>query len=67
MSHAICFAPADLPVGAERDHGRVAEGPDARVVGHLGGPETGKRKRVTRKADGKLTELVNLEGPGTKS
>ena len=24
------------------------------------GPETGKRKRVTRKADGKLTLLVNL-------
>ena len=26
----------------------------------VSGPETGKRKRVTRKADGKLTLLVNL-------
>ena len=33
----------------------------------FGGPETGERKRVTRKADGKLTLLVNLWGPGTKS
>ena len=31
------------------------------------GLETGKRKRVARKADGKLTLLVNLGGPGTKS
>ena len=34
---------------------------------HFSGPETGKRKLVTRKADGKLTRLVNLGGPGTKS
>ena len=34
---------------------------------HLSGPETGKRKRVTRKAGEKLTLLVNLGGPGTKS
>ena len=27
-------------------------------------PETAKRKRVTRTADGKLTLLVNLGGPG---
>ena len=29
---------------------------------YVSGPETGKRKRVTRKADGKLTLLVNLGG-----
>ena len=28
----------------------------------ISGPEKGKRKRVTRKADGKLTLLVNLGG-----
>ena len=28
----------------------------------VSGPETDKRKRVTRKADGKLTRLVNLGG-----
>ena len=28
----------------------------------LSGPETGKRERVTRKADGKLTLLMNLGG-----
>ena len=31
------------------------------------GPETSKRKRVTRKADGKLTLLVKLGGSGTKA
>ena len=33
----------------------------------LSGPETGKRQRVTRKADEKLTVLMNLGGPDTKS
>ena len=28
----------------------------------ISGPETGKRKRATRKADEKLTPLVNLGG-----
>ena len=43
---------------------RTAIGAEALL---FSGPETGKRKRVTRKADGKLTLLVNLGGPGTKS
>ena len=30
--------------------------------GPISGPETGKRKRVTRKADGKLTLSVSLGG-----
>ena len=34
---------------------------------NVSGAATGKRKRVTRKADGKLTCLGNLGGPGTKS
>ena len=32
----------------------------------LSGPETGKRKRVTQKADGKLSLLVNLGGVDEK-
>ena len=51
----------------------VAELPPARQnrarVGHPGisGTETGERKRVARKAGGKLALLLNLWGPGTKS
>ena len=37
------------------------------LIPYFSSPETGKRKRVTRKADGKLTLLVNLGGSGTKS
>ena len=33
-------------------------------LARFSGPETGKRKR---KADGKLTPLVNLGGPGTNN
>ena len=32
------------------------------IMFQISGPETGKRKRVTLKADGKLTFLVNLGG-----
>ena len=32
------------------------------VVPFISGPETGKRKQATRKADGKLTLLVHLGG-----
>ena len=33
-----------------------------RPVPNFSGPKTGKRKRVTRKADGKLTLLVSFGG-----
>ena len=36
--------------------------PEGGARSYLSGPETGKRKRGTRKADGKLTLLVNLGG-----
>ena len=42
---------------------RVSPRPSARkITQRLGGLETGKRKRVTRKADGTLTLLVNFRG-----
>ena len=44
-------------------HGQLPESQPER----FSGPETGKRNRVTRKADGQLTLLVTFGGPGTKS
>ena len=49
------------PVGDAGAHGGGgASGGCVGSVTALSGPETGKRKRVARKADGKLTLLVNL-------
>ena len=46
--------------------GCAGEAGDGFLAWLISGPETGKRKWVARKADGKLTLLVSLGGP-TKS
>ena len=52
---------------ASKGPGSSGKGRNSRTAGRappksFSGPETGKRKQVTRKADGKLTLLENLEG-----
>ena len=48
------------PREGARQRGLQGRGGSLLRLQRFSGPETGKRKRVTRKADGKLTLLVNL-------
>ena len=56
----MCSSRAGEPPGVPPD--QPARARPMKTCSRFSGPEPGQRKRVTRKADGKLTLLVNLGG-----